>query len=248
MYLKSIRTFAAAVGLTAGLLLTAVAREPLPASVTEKLIEGDIAYLQKQLEKSTPEKRALPTIKATAMLLAVYAQDNLSGTKAEQMAGLRAAAIKVAEAIDKKDFAGAKAAAGGLKDAKGADKKTIDLSKQAKLNIDEVMSTFRKGTVGGRNIEADLKAQVKTLTDVGLAAEIGGRSAAIAELAEKLPPAVATGAKAKQWTDWSKEMNDLGKALAKEAGKGAAADKKQVTNLLKKLEKNCVDCHSVFKD
>jgi hypothetical protein len=110
------------------------------------------------------------------------------------------------------------------------------------------MSTFRRGTVGGRNIEADLKAQAKALTDVALAAEIGGRSAALGMLSEKMPIAAATGAKLKQWTDWSKEMKDLGTQLGMEAGKGATADKKKVADLLKKLDKNCVDCHNVFKD
>jgi hypothetical protein len=245
---KTIRLFAAALGLSAGAWLTATAREPLPTGVTDKLIEGDIAFLQKQLDKATPEKRALPTIKATALLLAVYAQDNLVGVKAEAMAGLRAAALKVADAVAKKDYAAAKAAAAGLKDAKGGDAKPLDLSKQGKISLEEVMSAFRKGTVGGRNIEADLKAQAKSLSDVGLAAEIGGRSAAIAHLTESLPLAGTTGAKAKQWTDLTKEMKDLGTKLATEAGKDKAADKKKVTELLNKLEKNCTDCHKVFRD
>ena len=248
MTVKTIRLFAAALGLSAGTWLTATAREPLPASVTEKLIEGDIAFLQKHLEKGTPEKRALPTVKSTAILLAVYAQENLAGAKAEQMAGLRAAALKVADAVAKKDYAGAKSAVAGLKDPKGGDKKPLDLSKQAKLNLDEVMSTFRKGTVGGRNIEADIKAQAKSLSDVGLAAEVGGRTAAIGHLSESLAPAGTTGAKAKQWTEWSKEMKDLGTKLATEAAKDKAADKKKVTELLNKLEKNCTDCHKVFRD
>lgn len=248
MTVKTIRLFAAALGLSAGVWLTATAREPLPAGVTDKLIEGDIAFLQKQLEKGTPEKRALPTVKATAMLLAVYAQDNMGGANADRMAGLRAAALKVADAVAKKDYAAAKTAAAGLKDAKGGDKKPIDLSKQAKINLDEVMSAFRKGTVGGRNIEADLKAQAKSLTDVALAGEVGGRSAAIAHLSESLAPAGTSGAKAKQWTDWSKEMKDLGTKLASEAAKDKTADKKKVTELLNKLEKNCTDCHKVFRD
>jgi hypothetical protein len=246
--LKSIRLFAATAGVAAGLFLTATAREPLPSGITDKLIESDIAFLQKQLDKSTPEKRVVPTIKATAMLIAVYAQENIKGAKAEQMAGLRAGAIKVADAVAKKDFATAKSIAAGLKDAKGGDNKPVDLSKQAKLTIEEVMSTFRKGTVGGRNIEADLKAQAKSLTDVGLAGEIGGRSAAIAILSEKLPPAAATGAKAKKWTDWIAEMKDLGTQIATEGDKGGKADKKALSALLGKLEKNCVDCHTMFRD
>ncbi|MFO0936019.1 MAG: cytochrome c [Gemmataceae bacterium] len=247
MTIKFIRYFAA-VGVTAGLFFAASAKEALPSSLTEKLIKGDIAYLEKQLDKSTPEKRALPTVRATALMLATYAQDNLKGDNADRMAGLRAAAIKVAEAVDKKDYAGAKTLVATLKDAKGGDKAPIELHKQAKISIEAVMSAFRKGTVGGRNIEADLKAQAKSLTDVGLAAEIGGRTAAIALLSENLPPAMATGAKAKQWTDWSKEMNELGTSLAKEAEKGSAADKKAISTLLNKLEKNCVDCHKIFRD
>lgn len=246
MHLKMIRCFAALTGVTLAAWFS-TANEPLPASVTDKLIEGDIAYLQKQLDKAAPEKRALPTIKATALMLAVYAQDNLTGAKADQMAGLRAEAIKVADALAKKDYAGAKTLTAGLKAAKGSDKNAIELHKQAKLSLDEVMSAFRKGTVGGRNIEADLKAQAKSLTDVGLAAEIGGRSAAIAVLSDKLPPAGTAGMKLTQWNDWIKEMKDLGTTLATEGGK-ADADKKKISSMLNKLDKNCTDCHKVFRD
>jgi hypothetical protein len=246
VYLKTIRCLAALTGVVMAAWFC-TAREPLPTSVTDKLIDGDIAYLQKQLEKAAPEKRALPTIKATALFLGVYAQDNLTGAKGDQMAGLRAEAIKVADAVAKKDYAGAKSLVAGLKAAKGGDKKSMELHKQAKLSIEEVMSAFRKGTVGGRNIEADMKAQAKSLTDVGLAAEIGGRSAAIAVLSEKLPPTGTTGMKLTQWNDWAKEMKEIGTSLAMEGGK-ADADKKKMTTLLNKLDKNCTDCHKVFRD
>ena len=246
MHLKTIRCLAALTGVALAAWLS-TASEPLPASVTDKLIDGDITYLQKQLDKAAPEKRALPTIKATALFLAVYAQDNLSGAKGDQMAGLRAESIKLADAVAKKDYAGAKTLAGGLKAATGGDKKAIELHKQAKISLDEVMSAFRKGTVGGRNIEADLKAQAKSLTDVGLAAEIGGRSAAIAVLSEKLPPTGTTGMKLTQWNDWIKEMKELGSGLATEGGK-ADADKKKISTMLNKLDKNCTDCHKVFRD
>lgn len=246
MHLKTIRCLAALTGVALAAWFC-TAREPFPASVTDKLIDGDIAYLQKQLEKAAPEKRALPTIKATALFLAVYAQDNVNGAKGDRMAGLRAEAIKVADAVAKKDYAGAKTLAAGLKAASGGDKKALELHKQAKISLEEVMSAFRKGTVGGRNIEADLKAQAKSLTDVGLAAEIGGRSAAIAILSEKLPPTGTTGMKLTQWNDWSKEMKELGVSLAAEGGK-ADADKKKITSLLNKLDKNCTDCHKVFRD
>lgn len=245
MKLNAMRFVAAAAGISTGVWLAAQAAD-VPADVTVKVVEGDVAFLQKQLEK-TPEKRVVPTIKATAILLAQTAQDNLKGAQGDQMAGMRAAAIKVAEAVAKKDFAAAKTAAAGLTGAKGGDKATIDLSKTAKISLEEIMSSFRKGTVGGRNIEADLKAQVKELKDLALAAEIGARCAVIADLSEKLPPGTTTGDKLKQWQTLSREMKILGTDLAAEAGK-SGADRKKVTDLLKKLEKNCTDCHNKFRD
>jgi hypothetical protein len=230
------------------LVTRAPAADPLPPSLTQQLIDGDITYLQKVLAK-TPEKRAVSTIKASALLLAFNAQSNLAGNRGAAMAGLRDQAVKVAEAMAKKDYAAAKAAAAGLNAATVGDKKEIVLYTHAKIDISEVMSAFRKSTVGGRNVEDDLKTMAKKgVTDVKRAGGVAGRTFAAAHFAAKLPPTGLNDAKMKQWNDFVKDMTSISKDFSAEAGKGDAADKKKLGAYAQKLDKNCVDCHAVFKD
>jgi hypothetical protein len=111
------------------------------------------------------------------------------------------------------------------------------------------MSTFRRGTVGGRNYEDDLKTMAKKgVTDVKLAGRVAGGSYAISDFASKLPPEGLNDAKKKQWDDFVKDMTSISKDFSGEAGKGAGADKAKLGALAQKLDKNCVDCHAVFKD
>lgn len=229
--------FAAACWLTAAGTPT-VAKDDVPDPVLKALIEKDVAYLQKALSGKV-EKRAVNTVKATAMLVAAYAQKSGNGALQDQ-------ALAVAAAVGKKDFAGAKAAAAKLSGAAGGSPKAVAL--QEKTNLDEIMSTYRNGTVGGLNMEKDIRAQGKKLSDVKLAAELGARSAVIADYALKLAPADANGTKKKQWDDWCKEMAALGADVAAEAGKGAGADKAAVEKKLKALDANCTACHNVFRN
>jgi hypothetical protein len=230
------------------LAVPTTAADPLPADLSAQVIAGDIDYLQKALAK-TPEKRALPTIKAGALILAYHAQANLGGAKGDEMAALRDQAVKVAEAVAKKDYAAAKTLAEGLKSAKGGEKKEVALHTLAKIDIAEIMSTFRKSTVGGRNYEDDLKTMAKKgVTDVKLAGRVAGAAYAISDFAAKLPPTGLNDAKMKQWNDFVKDMAAVGKDFAAEAGKGDGADKKKLGAIAQKMDKNCVDCHAVFKD
>ena len=43
-------------------------------------------------------------------------------------------------------------------------------------------------------------------------------------------------------------MAGAGKELAEEGGKGAKADAKKVTSLLKKLDASCSNCHNEFRN
>ena len=116
-----IRSPIAIVGLVVGLWLVTTAtpaREPVPAEISGALIDGDIAFLQKGLNKPNgraPDAAAVPTLKATAMMIALYAQNNFSGPNSDAMAALRAQALKVAEALAKKDYKAAAREADKLK-------------------------------------------------------------------------------------------------------------------------------------
>ena len=223
------------------------AANPLPAG--NGTMAADVAFLQKGLAKEKLLPREVPTLKAVAMLVALNAQNRMAGPDAAKMAGLRDAALAVAAAVGKKDYAAAKTAAAGLDDAKpAADAKPVQLETLHGFDLDALMSSFRKGTVGGLNLEADIKAQSKAVTDPKAAAVVAGRVALIGEYTLVLPPEGIDAAKKKQWDGWSKEMTDLATDITKEAAKGDAADKKKIGTAFKSLDANCNACHTVFRN
>jgi len=225
------------------------AANPLPEG--NGVAAADIAFLQKGLSKQ-PIPREVPTLKAVAMLVALNAQNQMDGKDGAKMAGLRDAALAVADAVGKKDFATAKAAAAALAEAKPvSDAKPVKLDELVtahKFDLDQLMSSFRKGTVGGLNLEADVKAQSKAVTDPKAAAVVAGRVALIGEYTLALPPEAIDAAKKKQWDAWSKEMTTLATDLSAEAAKGAAADKAKMAKGFRNLDANCNACHTVFRN
>jgi hypothetical protein len=246
-----IRRLAGGAGLFAAAWLIAAATETtaadtvtLPAGVAQKAVGADIAFLQKGLSK-TPQKREVPTLKAVAMLLALHGQNNLSDPK---MAALRDQALKVGAAVAQKNYAAAKAEAGKLASPPAAASSApVKLAEQNKFDLAELMSMFRNERVGGLNIEKDIRAQAKKVTDVDAAGVIGVRCADAAVYAVQLPPSDAVGAKKKQWDDWCAEMKKLGEEVAAEAGKGASADKAALAKKFSALDANCTACHNVFR-
>ena len=239
----------AVVGLAAW-SLSAAEVNPLPEG--NGVAAADIAFLQKGLAK-TPVAREVPTLKAVAMLVALNAQHQMDGKDGAKMAGLRDAALAVADAVGKKDFAAAKAAAAGLAEPKPAsDAKPVKLDELItahKFDLDQLMSSFRKGTVGGLNLEADVKAQSKAVTDPKAAAVIAGRIALIGEYTLALPPeGIDADKKKKKWDAWSKEMTTLAVEVSKEAAKGAGANKATMSKGFRDLDANCNACHTVFRN
>ena len=209
----------------------------------KKAVTADIAYLQDALKSGAPAKNAVRTIKGVAMQLAAYGE-------ATGDAALTAQAVKVAEAMGKKDYAGAEEAAKGLSSPKAGAKPKGPLHTVAKLSLDDVMSSYRPSKNGGMNMEADIRAAVKSGTiDAKTAELIGVRTAVIADYTTHFPNEKATTNKdlQAQWDKWSKEMGELGKQLADEAGK-PKPDLKAVVGVVKKLDANCVNCHNKFRD
>ena len=239
MTTRSLRRAALLAGLFAAAAV-APAAESLPESASQKTMKADVEFLQKGLGK-TPQKREIPTLKAAAMLLALNAQES-KGAYREQ-------ALKVADSVAKKDFAGAKTAADAFADAKDAPGEPKPLVTLAKFELAEVMSCFRASTVGGMNLEKDIKAYGKKLGDPAQAEVVAGRVALIAVYTKQLPPAEAAGeAKKKQWDEWSDEMGTIARQIATDAGKGASADKPALEKQFVKLNANCNACHTAFRN
>lgn len=244
--MRKFRLSAGAVALATGLwfLTTATAAPPaLPKEAYKRAAAADITFIQESLKGGSPDKRAVPTIKAVAMLLAVYGE-------ASGDAGLTTEALKVAEAMSKKDFKAADAAAKNLAGAKGGSAPKAPLHTLHKFDLAEVMSPFRVSKVGGMNIEKDIRDAIKAGTiDPKQAELIGARTAAISDYTFHYPTDKATTNKALQdkWEKWSKEMGEISKSLAEEAGKGKA-DQKALNTTLKKLDANCTNCHNEFRN
>ena len=214
---------------------------------TAALAESDVAFLKKGLSKK-PADRELNTLKATAMMLALYAQNDMAGSDAAKAAGRRDQALLIAAAIEKKDFAAAKSAVEGLSAAKEGDpKKAVKLHEQHKFELSELMAQFALGRSGGRHIEADLKTQASKVTDVKLAAELAARVATIGQYTAEMPAADAVGPKKQKWDDFSKEMIKLGTDASAEAAKGEKADKVVLAKKLAAINLNCKSCHDTFK-
>jgi len=252
-----IRRFVGGVGLIAGLWLAlgtsetpAKAPTPIPAEVSGKMIDSDIAFLQKGLEK-TPEKAAVPTLKSTAMLIALYAQNNLGGKDADAMAALRAQALKVAEALNKKDYKAASTEAGKLKSPPAStDKKALKLHEMHKFDLSEVMSTFRNSP-RGLNIEKDIRDQAKAKApDLKVSGEAAAHSILLGEFMTLMPSekAAANPANQKKWDGYTADMTKLAKEIVEESTKGDKADKMRLKANLSKLDGSCTACHNEFRE
>jgi len=226
----------------------------LSPATAGKAIEADIAHLNTVIDLSKTKKVG-GRVKATAMILAVYAEENLSGKDGAKMATLRAEALKIAVAAQKKVMAAAGTAAKGLKalsaDAK-ADAKAMkieDLIAKSDFSIGELMDLFGGSTGGGFNIEKDLreikKNGVKNTDAIEL---LGARTSAIAAYTLELRPDAAKGPAKKDWDTWAIEMKKLSTELATEAAKGKTADLAKLKKIATSLDANCTNCHNKFKD
>ena len=238
------------IALLAGACSIAAAAAPaLPAESYKKAAEADIALLKKHIEtcdtEPTQAKRFAPTAKAVALMIALYGE--ATGDEA-----LRDGAVKAAEAIAKKDFKGAAAAAKDLA-PKGTGKPLAagKLHEKAKFGLEEAMSPFRGSKVGGMNIEKDIRDAMKSGTaDPAALQVLAVRTAALGEFTAAFPNDKAKTNKGNEakWDKWSKDMIDLSKKIDAEAAKGKGADAKEIVKTLKLLDAKCSDCHNEFRD
>lgn len=223
---------------------------PLPAETYSKVVEADISHLEQLVELAKTKKGIPGRVKATAMLIATYAQDNISGKDADLMAALRAAALKVAESASKKNIdAAAIAALKSVKPDANANKQPMKLHSLHKLDLHEVMDLFAASTGGGMNIEKDIREMKKSgVRDVKDAEIIAARTMAIADLALELTPEFSAKRKKEDWDRLMKEMKSIATDLGVEAAKGNKADPVKLKKTITALDANCVNCHGIFRD
>jgi cytochrome c556 len=239
--------------------VTAAAAETapdLPAESYKKAADADLKFLQtrlgelvkKEADGKVPDGQVKPALGA-ALLLAVYAEA-LGDT------ALKAGALKVAEALDGKKFKDAEAAAKGLAVKPGKAVKAAALPKPLKDDkmLVAIMSPTRGASVGGLNIDRDIKDLGKAAGGAKLdpaAVEIlGVRSAVINAYGFHSPndKAKTNDGNKKLWEKYSSESVSLSKQIAIEAALGAKADEKKLRTNLGLLNRSCTECHNKFRD
>jgi hypothetical protein len=255
----SLRTLvgcAALAALCAAVGTSAATTPDLPAPSYKKAAEADLKFVQTRAAdlakkaaggEKVPDGQSKPAVGA-ALLLAAYAE--VLGD-----AALKGDALKVAEALQKKDFkAGAELAAKlALKPGSG---KVGPLAKPFKdaTQLEIVMQPYRVAIGGGLNIEKDIRDAIKKDNPAKLdpaAVEILAVRTAVLNAYSFHVPNDKASIKAdskKLWEKYSTESVGLAKDLAAEAAKGAKADEKKMRALLSGIDGRCKECHNKFRD
>jgi hypothetical protein len=235
-------------------LANAPAAPELSKETYKKVIEADIANLQKHLdhivsnlaESPKEANRHGPTTRGLAMMLASYGE--ATGDE-----NLKTDSLKIAEALGKKQWKEAADLAKKLSARPGtAPLSPGKLHTMHKFALDEVMSPFRGATVGGMNIEKDIRAlrDKKVAIDPAAVELLASRVAVLSDYAVHFPndKAAVNKAKSDQWVKLCKESVDLSRKLAAEAAKGKSANPSEITKLVAAVDSKCVSCHKDFRD
>jgi hypothetical protein len=235
-------------------LAVAPAAPELSKETYKKVIEADIAQLQKHLdhivsnlaESPKEANRHGPTTRGLAMMLASYGE----ATGDEK---LKADSLKIAEVLGKKQWKEAADLAKKLSAKPGsAPLPAGNLHTMHKFALDEVMSPFRGGTVGGMNIEKDIRAlrDKKVPADPATVELLAARVGVLSDYAHHFPNDKAAVSKTKtgQWIKFCKESTELSQKLAAEAAKGKGANAMELTKLVTAIDAKCVSCHKEFRD
>ena len=257
----SLRTLVGCAALAAGLwVVTAAAADDAPPELSKesykKAADADLKFLQTRLADLAKNQAAgnklapgqIQPALGVALLLSVYG-DALGD------ANLKADAVKVAEAINKKDFKGADELAKKLAVKPGSGKPgALPSPLKTEAMLAAVMSPFRSGAVGGLNIDRDIKDMTKNMNPTKIdpaAVEILAARSAVINAYGFHHPNEKASVKAdnkKKWEQWSTSSVDLSKQIAAEASKGKTADEKKLKTMLTTLNARCTDCHNAFRD
>jgi hypothetical protein len=223
--------------------------DTLPPDVFERLVTQDAKYIQATLVKNKIDKKTARKVKATALMIAQYAQINMNGSNAKEMATLRDTALKLLQAVESKNVAEAKKLAEALKpDIPAAAAKTDKVPLSPHLEFEYVMRQFSGERIGGFGLEKELEDLVDIKGPVAgekqqKVIDIAHKIATIGSLAQIYPPEKDEGKKTKKaWAVLAKQMREQALALAETARMG-----KEVSIAANALSASCTRCHDVFR-
>jgi hypothetical protein len=214
------------------------------------LLARSTSVIQDALKEETPNRRAAVRARVSAVMLAAAAQQDLAGKDAAQRAALRDTAIEVARRIANQEYDQARQLARTLPKLPPRAVFTKDKVKLLgpHLEMDELMSAFRKTSLGGLNIEAELDrlendSENQTLAPAEMteALQVAAQQTALAgELLQDYRPAE----NAPQWRKSSEVMQRTALELTRAV---KAKDGKAAYQAVVQANANCTACHKLFR-
>lgn len=251
---------AAALGIGLALLSSAGAADPATDAEFRAMVDQDAKIIQQAAdavdkaanpkEKKVVARNAGSGIKSSALLMAEYANERITGTNKAadaQAAAIRDEALKIYKLAADGNLKGAAAAAKELGTVKpAAEAKKIDILKDlGEVTQKEVMDNLKKTSQFGTNAEADIIANAKKATakpaDTVL---IAHRVLAMGEL-NKVVVKADNAADKKKWEEYNTKMIQTTEALlAAGKKKTSAAD---LAKAYTAVNASCTACHDDFK-
>jgi hypothetical protein len=201
--------------------------------------------------KGKPDKRSVDKARTAAVMIAAYAQQNLSGPNGPQRASVRDAALELAALIKAKEFDKALKQLDALATLKANPKAQLAKLKLVgkSIEFDDIMTQFRQPVRGGLGIEARFDELGAGEGGVIPAKELDDalvRQALLAAVAAELTAEYVPEDKdkLKLWQALAADMRQQSLALAAVA---RSKDGKQTFLAVEHLNKTCAKCHKEFR-
>lgn len=226
----------------------------VPDEALTEIIKGAVTKVHKAVDDK-PTDRATPAlVRIQAALIALCAQQQLSGPHAPEMAAVQEAALKLAASVQRRRLNVEQAKkqtetlAGfpGIK-AEAASTEPADLTK--KFSLETVMKVFDKTSKGGDGIEQlllTLDQQRRPYSPAQMSDQLVAdayKAVLVAEVARRYQPE-------KNRTDregWEQLCNDMKTNAGQLAQVVKQRDPKEVKAAIRKLNASCNQCHEKFR-
>jgi len=221
----------------------------LPDAEYPKMVQYTVKGIKDALKSGKPKEEQVNKAKTAAVMIAAYAQQNLTGADGQQRATVRDAAIKLADAIAAKQFAAAVKQAEDLAalpaDPK-AKKERVKLM-DVHVRVSDLMQQFKRPPDGGWGIDSKLYAyrlgMKSAIPTSDLRDQLMFEAYQVAVTADLINSKVPT-MKDKEWAAFTGDLRkgavQLAEAVKKKDG-GAALD------AVGPITSSCTGCHKAFR-
>lgn len=225
--------------------------EALPPDAFARLVTQDAKFIQDTVAKDKFDKKTGRKVKATAIMIAHYAQSGMGKGNAAELASLRDHALAVIKLIDEDKIAEARKHAAELSAKPKAEPgvKTDRTSLQPHLELEFIMRMFSSERLGGFAMEKELEDLVEVKGSLPAdrqqkTIDLAYKWAMIATLAQAHPPEKdePKGKTKKNWASFAESLRTTSLALAE-----AAKMNKEVGAAANVVSMSCTKCHDVFR-